>query len=473
MSGNRAPALAAIIALLSAGVTVGDDRPPTSPNTLLLALDGVGHHHLVQARARGAFAGWPEPRPLVSTFPSMTNIGFVAILSPLEPSPMPGYEVRHFDHRENRIVGGSPIGLKKQLGAWRGLFDASTTSLWGKAFIHLWPKAGARRELDRIEKLVLEHPQERMLGLVSSSDTLAHVDGDEATIRLLLDVSARVDRLRSEHAARHGRPLRVIVLSDHGNGGGKVRAAGGIRRVLEEAGLRPTDRLLGPTDIVVVSYGVCGYGSLFLARERAETAAAAVLGHEGVELAAWISAEGELRVRGRDGEALVRWRGAAPFRRMTYEPRIGDPLRLAGPRSELERAGRLDDDGFAYESDWFEVSGAGDYPDALTRLVDGLAGRFVNNAATVLFSYAPGYALGIRTARAGAWLLGGKLEATHGGLDRESTWGIYLRSDDDGRAGVPIRADAALAEWADAPELRAALEAQLHASRLHRPRILR
>jgi len=472
MFAKNALALAGVVWLAAARGAAADERPPTSPNTLILALDGVGYHHLVEARARGAFAGWPEPRPLVSTFPSMTNVGFVAILSPLGSDPMRGYEVRHFDYQQNRMRGGNPFGYKKNAGAWRGLFDASTKSLWRKAGTFLWPRREARYELSRIEKLVLEEPAERMLGLVAASDSLAHLDGDEPTIRLLLEFSERIETLRREHAERHGRPLRVVVVSDHGNGGGKIRATGGVRRVLKDAGLRPADRLIQPEDVVLVTFGVCGYGALFLSFERAETAARAVLGHVGVELAAWISAEGELRVLGRNGEAIVRWRGSAPTRRLAYEPRGGDPLRLAAARAALGSAGRLDGEGFGSEDDWFEATASAEYPDALARLVDGLDGRFVQNAATVLFSYAPGYALGIPTARTGAWLLGGRLEATHGGLDRVSTWGIYLRSDEDGRPAAPMRADAALAEWADTADLQAALGAWQHGSALHRARIL-
>jgi len=472
MHRTTALALAVLVWLAAASVTLAAERPPDSPNTLILALDGVGFHHLVAARARGAFAGWPEPRPLVSTFPSMTNVGFVAILSPLGSERMLGYEIRYFDHQQNQIQGGSLLGYKKQAGAWREMFDAGTRNAWAKAFSFLWPRREARREMSRIETLVREQPAERMLGLIGASDNLAHLDGDEPTIRFLLEVSERVETLRREHAVLHGRPLRVVLVSDHGNGGGKIQAAGGIGRRLEEAGLRPAERLNRPEDVVLVSYGVCGYGALFLSHERAETAARAVLGQVGVDLAAWISGDGEMRVLGRDGEALVRWHGSAPTRRLAYEPREGDPLRIAPAQASLVSAGKLDDAGFGAERDWFEATASGDYPDPLSRLVDGLEGRFVQNTATVLFSYAPGYALGIPSGRFGAWLLGGHLEATHGGLDRESSWGIYLRSDDDGRSAAPMRSDAALAEWADSAELQAALDGFRDGSALHRPRIL-
>jgi hypothetical protein len=465
--------LAIVVGFAIGGALFAAERTADDPNTLILALDGVGYHHLIEARAQGAFSGWPEPRPLVSTFPSMTNVGFVAILSPLGSERMQGYEVRHYDPEQNKVVGGNPMKHNKYAGSWRNLFDASSTSAWDKALAFVWPYHEARNEIEQVEKLVLESPSERMLGYIGASDPLAHIKGDEPTVRLLLEVSERVERLRQEHQAKYGRPLRVILLSDHGNGNGKIEAAGGVSRALKDAGLHPAGKLKRPEDVVLVSYGVCGYGALFLAHDRAEVASRAMLELEGVEIAAWITGEGEMRVLGRDSDALVRFRGKAPQRSLSYEPRSGDPLHLEDARARLLAAGRLDETGFGTEADWFEASAGGDYPDALSRLVDSLQGRFVRNTATVLFSYAPGYALGIRTARAGAWLLGGKLEGTHGGLDRVSSWGIYQRSDDDGRGVAPMRGDAALAEWADSEELRAAFAAWQERSSLHGPRIVR
>ena len=461
-----------VAALGTSGAPGAGERSDTSPNTLILALDGVPYRVVVEARARGAFEGWAEPRPLVSTFPSITNVGFVAILSPLGSQPMRGYELRHYDSERNRVGGGGVAGYRKQVGAWRVLFDARG-SLWSKAGAFLWPRHEARSEIRRIEKLALEEPSPLMLGLVGATDSILHVDGDQAAIRLLVEISERIDVLRRRHEELHGRPLRVVIVSDHGNGGGKIRTTDGFRRTLRDAGFRPVEHLSRPDDVVLVTYGVCGYGAIYLAHERAVSAARAGLGHEGVELAAWIDGDRRMRVLGRAGEALVRWRTTGPEREFSYEPSGGDPLRHWPAQATLREAGRLDAEGFGSENDWFEATAAGEYPHALARLVDALEGRFVRNAATVLFSFEPGYAWGVPAARFGAWILGGRLEATHGGLDRVSSWGVYLRTDEDGRPSAPMRADTALAEWAESPDLRAALAAWPLAACPHRPRAVR
>jgi hypothetical protein len=458
--------LVVVWAMLGAAGAVRAQDGRDAANTLILALDGVPYHVVVEARARGAFAGWGEPRPLVSTFPSMTNVGFVAILDPLGSSPMRGYELRHYDYEKNRVTGSGLGSARKQAGAWRVLFDASSNSLWSKLEAFLCPRHEARQEIRRIERLVLEQPAERMLGLVGATDSALHLGGDEPVIRLLLELSDRLAELRRRHEELHGRPLRVVILSDHGNGGGKVRTTDGLRRTLRDAGLRPAQRLGAPEDVVLVTYGVCGYGALYMSHDHAERAARACVAHEGIDLAAWIEGPERLRVVGRAGDAVVRWRVTGPERELAYETGSGDPLRQAGAVDALRAAGRADADGFATESAWFEATAALDYPHALARLVDALDGRWVENAATVLLSFEPGYALGLRTARAGAWLLGGRVEATHGGLDRISTWGVYVRSDDDGRPAAPVRADVALAEWGVGDDLVAALPT----SPWHRPR---
>jgi hypothetical protein len=95
------------------------------PRTLVLALDGLPFRVVERAHALGAFDGWPEPAPLVSTFPSLTNVGFTAIFRPFGVSPALGYEIQHFDREQNMLVGGSMVNYDEQTYAWRDLFDVT------------------------------------------------------------------------------------------------------------------------------------------------------------------------------------------------------------------------------------------------------------------------------------------------------------------------------------------------------------
>jgi hypothetical protein len=436
--------LTAILLSLLLGPTFGancDPPTPDAPRTLILALDGVPYRVVQKAREQGAFEGWPKTRPLVATFPSMTNASFVEILEPFDARPISGYEVRYFDTADNQI-------RKAKAYAWRENFQVMSSGKFAKAQIYMFPGSKSKKELRKVRELVLDSPSELMLAHIAATDSLTHFRGDDRITGVVLHVSEQVREWQTEHLDRYGRPLQVVLLSDHGNTQGKVRSKGGLKSVLKDAGLRPAKRLEGPEDVVPLTYGVVGYGALYLDRRHAETAARAVLDYPGVHLAAWVVGKGELRLLSSAGEASIRWREGPSERRLVYDPGDADPLQLSHIVLALEEEEKLDTDGFASETDWFEASAAAAFPDAPRRLVDALDGTYVLNAATVVFSLDPGHAWGLKSARFGAWVLGGKLEATHGGLDRDATWGFFLASDSSTPAdGTPLRADQALADW--------------------------
>jgi hypothetical protein len=445
-----------------------------APRTLVIALDGVPYRVVEQARQQGAFEGWPETRPLVSTFPSMTNVGFTAILEPLGARPIGGYERRYYDAELNKVWGSGQAASKKTVFAWTEYFQVKSRSYYDKARIYLAPRSKSLGELGDVEALALEAPTELMLAHVAATDSLTHLRGDEATVEVVVEMSRRIEALRRDHEQRHGRPLRIVLLSDHGNTTGKVSTVRGIRDLLREAGLRPAKKLERPDDVVPVTYGVVGYGTLFLRPEHAEAAARAVLGHPGVQLAAWVSGAEEIRLAGPGGEAVIRWRDEGETRRLSYRDTVDDPLLLSEIVSGMEQDGLLDAKGYASAEAWFDTTASHEFPDPLTRIVDSITGTYVTNAATVIFSLAPGWGWGVPSARFGASMVGGKLEATHGGLDRESTWGFFLRSDPYPDTAAAVRADLALTEWSDLPscaDVSMTPGALLHAD-LHLPRIL-
>ncbi len=95
------------------------------------------------------------------------------------------------------------------------------------------------------------------------------------------------------------------------------------------------------------------------------------------------------------------------------------------------------------------MSAAGYFPDALRRLARALTGDRIQSRASVLFSLGPAWAGGWHSAVVGAWVRGGHLAGTHGGLDRESSLGFFL-VDDPGFARPSFaRADTVLAHFAD------------------------
>ncbi len=426
-------------------------RPGTSPRVLVLALDGIPYRIVERAREEGAFEGWPETKPLLSTFPSMTNVAFTAMLRPFGLGPVDGYEVRHYDRERNKVVGGG-LNYKAHMAPWRNRFHVVSRNLGTKVPQYTF---GARstvwKTLRKVERLVLESPEELMLAHAGGTDVMVHFGGEKTTVPLLLELSRQLAELKRRHLEASGRPLTLVLISDHGNAGQDIESGGGVRRRLRRAGLRVTRRLKGPDDVIAPMLGAISYGVLHLDPSRAETAARAVLSHPMIELAAWLAADAEVRVIGEEGAGVVRWRSGAGSRRFAYAHDPGDPLRLAPVLERLRAAGQLDAEGFAAQEDWFAHGALSDYPDAPRRLVDALTGTHVRHAATVIYSVAPGYAVGSRLARAGAWLKGGQI-GTHGGLDRDSTVGFFLTDDPAPRPGPALRADRVLADWAHLAE---------------------
>lgn len=473
-SGSRSSS--ALVCLVCLGLTASAaDCPPvdrTTPRTLILALDGVPYRAVRTAREMGAFDGWAMPRPMVSTFPSMTNVGFTALLAPFGARPIPGYELRRYDDEKNRVLGGGIFDTKYN---WREQFDLQMKGIWSKPGLYMAPGKTVRKELKKVRKFALENPDEIMLALVSATDTLTHFQGDDAIVRSLLEVSDSIEELRGLHLRLYGRELQLVMFSDHGNADHKVKRASGLENTLKQAGLKLSKRLGSPDQVVTAAYGLVGYGVLYAEPATAERAARALTDDPSVSLAAWPVSAHELRVVSKSGEASIRWRDLPSRRELAYMPLVGDPLSFLEVLDRMRAAGVVDDDGFASRDDWFEWTAFAQYPDAVSRLVDSLDGAWVSNSASVIFSLEPGYAWGVRAAQVGAWLRAGPLDETHGSLDRDSSWGFFMTSDPTIDTPRAVRADRALVPWADASECASISWIHVghgHDDALHSPTIL-
>ena len=432
------------VAAASGGVGAAE-----APRTLVLALDGIPYRVMLEARAAGAFAEWPEPRPLVAPFPSLTNVSFSAMLAAHGTFAARGYEVQHYDPERNKIVGGNPGHYAGNLFAWREAFDVTGRTVRSKLAAYTIPLRKFRDELRKTEATLLDSRREVVLAHLGSTDALQHLRGDPATLALVRELDPWITGLRERHRAAHGRPLRVMLLSDHGNSLRKIRGVGGIRRRLRDAGLRTVKRLERPDDVVAATFGLVGYGALFTAPDNASRAARAVAGHAQIELAVWREGPDTVAVASAEGLARIRWREGEAGRELAYFPGEADPLRLRPVLAEMRRDHLVDEEGWAPDADWFDATVEHAYPDPLHRLVEGLTGKHLESHATVLFSLSPGYSWGMRTARASSKLRGGRLEGTHGGLDAESSLGFVMTDDPRFAARPGLRVDDVLRDYGD------------------------
>lgn len=441
--------LALVICLVASPVgSAGASEPSeTKPRTLILALDGVPLRSVEAAVQQGAFQDWSQPISMVSTFPSMTNIAFTAILQPFCVHPIAGYETLYFNRGENALVGGTSQTYLEEFFPWRTSFHVSKKSFGSKVGVYTRPMKTAWKMVDQIEGLVLGGTEDPLMAHLASTDLVTHVRGDAPIVEFLLELDERLQKLEDEHRARWGRPLRIVMLSDHGNTDEKVTIISDMRDTFRQHGFRFRKKLEAPEDIVGPTYGAVSYGALYLDPTRAEEVGRVAVGNEAIDLAAWVRQPGEIRVVSGSGEAVVRWRDLPDSRQFSYDSMSGDPLKLVKARQDLVGAKSLGSDGFANAGEWFSATASGYYPDPLRRLVDALSGAWVENPATVILSLHPNRAWGSNKARTGSFLLGGRLEGTHGALERESTNGFLMANEQLPEELEAIEAYRALTPW--------------------------
>lgn len=422
-----------------------------SPRTLVLALDGVPLRLVVQAKEQGAYAGFEPPQPMISTFPSVTNVAFTAILSPFGVDHAGGYEVSFFDLEQNKVVGSNPFGYQDRLFAWRDAFDVTSRTIGSKFKTYTRPKKVSLDAVTKAEDVLYDEPsKELVLAHIGAADALMHLRGDKAMLQLLMELDGRIQEIKERHLATFGRPLRVVMLSDHGNSAIKIHRAKGIKKALRKADLEVVKGLSDKHgQVVAPTFGIVGYGALFMHEEDAETASRAVVENPRVDLAAWLSSPTEMFVIADVGAAVVHWRQKLDGGwKLSYVPVDGDPLAYESVLDRLQISGRLDRDGFADEDDWFLETASSEYPDGLRRLIYSLTGTYVDNYATVVFSLKPGFAWGWTSAHLSSKLSGGRLEGTHGGLDYDSTVGFFMTDDPAYQPATAVRAEQALAPFA-------------------------
>ncbi len=412
--------------------------------TLVLALDGVPFRVMFQARKRGAFPDWMPARPLIAPFPSLTNVSFTAMFQVFGVAPARGYEFLYFDRARNRRSGVKILNYSRHRFAWRDIFHSANRTALAKLPLYTIPSIGSRKELSDAEDAIFGSTQGLVLAHIGSTNGMQVLNGDGQTRRFLPRLAEWITHVRRRHRRERGAPLRIVMLSDHGNGDARVRRIRGIRTCLRDAGLRVVRRLESDNDVVAPTFGLVGYGALYLEPDRAQVAARAVATHPAVSLAAWACAPREIRVTSEEGEARILWREVEGKREFAYENNVADPLCLSQSRARLELTGRTDPSGFAGDRDWFDATLEGPYPDALHRLVASLSGHHVVNRADVIFSLKSGFSWGTAWASWIFFLCGGGLAGTHGGLDSTSSTGFFMTTDPELDPGGALRAEWAL-----------------------------
>lgn len=412
--------LHAMVLLVSAGACAPFRRPvpPDSlPKRVVLALDGLDYRDVLAARQRGRFAAFHEPARLVSTFPSISDIAWHAILGVQPPA---GYQRVFYSTRHNAVLGDalsaiSPIEYEARVDY---AFDAKFHHLG--AYLISWPVA--RREVDTDMQYILSSRGRETVYLYNvGPDALQHTRGDVAAY---LDyLSLRLDSLLARYRARTGRTLEVLVLSDHGHNRAREAAFVPVVETLAARGFRTASSITGPRDVAFSVDGVTTGFGVFCAAESAEQVAELLSGVEGVAVVSRQRTADRFDVLAGQARGVVERQHAGNGDRYRYLPSAGDPLRLTAVMDSMRTAGVLDADGYADASAWVRYTAAHEYPVAVVRIAHGHT-EATRNPAPILVSLDDRYRVGLGMVSVANRMrpLGG----THGALSATNALGVIL-----------------------------------------------
>jgi hypothetical protein len=260
--------------------------------TVVIAIDAVPHAVFARLQQQGLFREFFPAARMVAPFPSLTNVGYAAIL---RTAPSLGYEDKYYDPVANRVGGGvgDRLGNRYQQAApFHELFDWEPPHLWGVA-IYYFPMTVSRAELHRIEEILHTSEDQELLLYFGGTDALGHVrgrEGLEECLRLL-------DRVMRGFLAAGGAERRVVLFSDHGTTAVPSRRMD-LEAALAKGGYRLKSRLAAPGDVVAPAYGLVGAIPLYTRCGEEAGVARALARAPEVDFAAWREGDGVGAVSG-------------------------------------------------------------------------------------------------------------------------------------------------------------------------------
>lgn len=294
------------------------------PRTVVIAIDAVPYALFERLQREGLFRGFFDAARMIAPFPSLTNVGYTAILG---ARPSLGYEDQYFDPVRNRVTGGIADRLRGRhagVAPFHERFDWEPPALWGVA-IYYFPMRISKAELHRIEELLHESDDEELVLYFGGTDALGHVRGWEG----LAECLRLVDRVVRGFLAAGGAERRVVLFSDHGTTAVPSRRID-LEAALAAGGFRLASRLERPGDVVAAAYGLVGAVPLYTRCGEQEAVARAATRAAGVDFAAWRegdatrarSADGRLDPLDRSGDLfpLLRERVEQGLRRHVAHP---------------------------------------------------------------------------------------------------------------------------------------------------------
>jgi len=404
---------------------------------LLIILDSIPFGLVEAARDAGRFRLFYPPSRIISPFPVMTDVclsEFFAV------SPCPGVESNYYDGE--RLTDGYGTYLGEANLPWLRFTDYHLDPrLHGWAYLR--PRAWLDHELRRTQELFRESAARTFAAYSVAPSGIGMKHGREGHRACL----ARLDRFCKFIAYETRGRVRITLMSDHGHNFVRSRRLN-LSRLLAHEGYRPTDSLRRPGDVVIPEFGLVTCAAIHT-REPGKVAAA-VVGFEGVDLAAYLddrSGSDEDRPQPACGTGVlpVDPRVISPSRRRChkagrvvvlsadgratlsrlgggyrYVAEVGDPLQLVPILERLRADDLVDADGFVADAVLFDATVDHAYPDAVHRLWRAFHG-LVRHTPDVLVSLEDG-------RRHGDFFMSELLKpaATHGNLLAPGSSGFVM-----------------------------------------------
>jgi hypothetical protein len=383
--------------------------PDGMPRRLVLALDGIPYDVFVAMQAQGHFRDFRPAARMVSTFPALSDVAFAQIEGSVPPS---GYQTRHFDPEQGKVVGNN-VGALSERAHPKIASDASSHSVGHRVYGYIAPMRVARSELHEIGEEMLASRKDVFVAYLGTSDAVLHLHGREGARAFLLEVDAYLQSLQARVHERVGRPLKIDIVSDHGSTMMPSRVVP-VQDAFEACGFRRNMKMEDERDVAFALPGIVGSMAISVRPSQLEAAAQCLAPLEGVDLVA-VNRGDVVGVVSADGEAEVRQLGTAP-ERYGYRALRGDPLGLLALQAGEGTSREFD------QATLFALTRDGERPDPLRRLWRSFHGE-VGSPASLLLSLDDGYEVGNPALRFATKLRGGHA-GTHGSLTRLSSLGV-------------------------------------------------
>ena len=341
----------------------------------------------------------------------MTNVALSAMLG---ASPPQGYESLYFDRKAGELRGG----IRKYLG--RRTPDKIPSSYMDdldyqeplpfEFLIYVAPDRVWRADMQRFRERFRAAPQTQdYFAFLKATDGLLHAQGPS---RLAVALES-LDRILKEIQAYCGNDTEIVMFSDHGMNLEENRRVD-LATMLRKQRFRVVGQFTHDRkhEISIPAFGLCSYAAAYCGDEMlVPEAARAIVETRGIDFVVYKDGD-EVALESSRGHARIQRRED----RYRYVNTNGDPLELESTISNLRENGKLDEEGFATDSVWFENTKGHRYPDALSNIYASLFTLRVKHTADILISVNDGYYYG--------WSPFGRfvrLAATHGNALQSSS----------------------------------------------------